>query len=95
MANTEHEMIISKRDNRVASIVETVDRYSHVGQDNFGMFTKAGNKAVKRIVKMGCAANLSWTIVEAMLNELSNDKRYAEAMDTDVRDQAGDYFESN
>ncbi len=73
--------------------MEKVDRYC--GQENFGMFTKEGNKAVKRIVKMGCAANLSWTIVEAMLNELSNDKRYAEAMDTDVRDQAGDYFESN
>ena len=95
MANTAHKMIISKRDNRVASIVETVDRYSHVGQEDFGMFTKAGNKAVKRIVKMGCAANLSWTIVEAMLNELSNDKRYEEAMDTAVREMAGDYFEQN
>ena len=75
--------------------MEKVDCYSHVGQENFGMFTKEGNKAVKRIVKMGCAASLSWTIVEAMLNELSNDKRYEEAMDTAVREMAGDYFEQN
>ena len=55
---------------------------------NFAMFTEAGNSAVAKIVECAETAELCWTTVEAMLVTLSQDMRYAEAFDTEVRERA-------
>jgi hypothetical protein len=52
----------------------------------YAMFTPAGNAAVRNITLAAKAAKLSWTTVEAMLTALSYDSRYAEALDTEVRE---------
>ena len=53
---------------------------------NFTMFTDAGNDAVGSIVKLAVSQNLSWTVVQGLLNALSQDERFEEATDTAVRE---------
>ena len=53
---------------------------------NFAMYTDAGNDAVGSIVKLAIAQNLSWTVVQGLLNALSQDERFEEATDTAVRE---------
>ena len=53
---------------------------------NFAMYTDAGNDAVGSIVKLAVSQNLSWTVVQGLLNALSQDERFEEATDTAVRE---------
>jgi hypothetical protein len=50
------------------------------------MYTDAGNDAVGSIVKLAVSQNLSWTVVQGLLNALSQDERFEEATDTAVRE---------
>ncbi len=52
----------------------------------FWMFTEAGNSAVAKVVECAETAELSWPVVESMLEVLSRDERYSEATDTAVRE---------
>ena len=52
----------------------------------YGMFSEAGNSAVAKIIECAETAELSWPVVESMLEALSTDERYPEATDTEVRE---------
>lgn len=53
---------------------------------SYAMFSDAGNSAVAKIVEAAKTAELCWTTVDSMLYALSNDMRFAEASDTEVRE---------
>lgn len=54
---------------------------------DYGMFTSEGNVAVSGIVEYAKMHNLSWKTVYQNLRDLADfDEKYAEAMDTVVRE---------
>lgn len=55
-------------------------------QNDFGMFTAAGNKRVATIVKRARAKRWTWPETYKALEALSNEDKYGEAMDTEVRE---------
>lgn len=58
---------------------------------DYGMFTSEGNVAVAGIVYYAQKHNLSWTTVYQNLVDLANfDEKYAEALDTVVREAVYD-----
>jgi len=56
------------------------------GVKDYGMFTELGNAAVHAIVVAARANNMSWAQTYRALYQLSQDKQFGEAMDTDVRE---------
>ena len=53
---------------------------------DYGMFTELGNAAVHAIVVAAKADNLTWVQTYRALHQLSKDKQFGEATDTDVRE---------
>ena len=53
---------------------------------NYGMYTDAGNSAVDSIVEMARKHQLSWQTVYDMLEAISLEEAYMEAIDTAVRE---------
>lgn len=53
---------------------------------DYGMFSEAGNKAVSGIVYYAKSFNCTWAAVEKALYYLAEDKDFAEATDTAVRE---------
>jgi len=53
---------------------------------NYGMYTDAGNSAVDSIVEMARKHQLSWQTVYDMLDAISLEEAYMEAIDTAVRE---------
>ena len=53
---------------------------------DYGMFTELGNAAVHAIVVAARANDLTWAQVQRALSQLSEQKEFAEAMDTMVRE---------
>jgi hypothetical protein len=56
------------------------------GVVDYGMFTDLGNAAVHAIVVAAKANNLTWAQTYRALLQLSEDKQFGEATDTDVRE---------
>ena len=52
----------------------------------YGMFSELGNAAVHAIVVAARANDLTWAQVQRALSQLSEQKEFAEAMDTMVRE---------
>jgi len=61
----------------------------------FGMFTEEGDYEVFRIVDLAKRARLTWSQVSGLLEQLSSDLAYEEAMDTVVRERVWEdiYYE--
>lgn len=55
-------------------------------QRHFGMFSDEGNQRVEDIVTDAIRDELSWSEVVDLLSALSADERFAECMDTMVRE---------
>jgi hypothetical protein len=53
---------------------------------DFAMFSDAGNAAVAKIVELSKTHQLSWTTTYSLLQALGQDSRFAESMDTMVRE---------
>jgi hypothetical protein len=53
----------------------------------FGMFTEEGDYEVFRIVDLAKRARLTWSQVTGLLEQLSNNDGFEEAMDTVVRER--------
>jgi hypothetical protein len=53
----------------------------------FGMFTEEGDYEVFRIVDLAKRARLTWSQVSGLLEQLSNNDGFEEAMDTVVRER--------
>jgi hypothetical protein len=53
----------------------------------YGMFTEEGDYEVFRIVDLAKRARLTWHQVNGLLQQLSNELGYEEAMDTVVRER--------
>jgi len=53
---------------------------------DYGMYTDAGNSAVDSIVEMARKHQLSWQTVHDMLEAISLEEAYMEAIDTAVRE---------
>lgn len=53
---------------------------------DYGMFTELGNAAVHAIVVAARANNLNWPQTYRALSQLSEQKEFGEAMDTEVRE---------
>jgi hypothetical protein len=53
---------------------------------DYGMFTELGNAAVHAIVVAARANNLTWPQTYRALHQLSEQKEFGEAMDTEVRE---------
>lgn len=60
------------------------------GIKEYGMFTELGNAAVNAIVVAAKANNMTWAQVYRALGALSEQKEFAEAMDTVVREYVYD-----
>ena len=62
----------------------------------FGMFTDEGDYEVYRIVDLAKRANLTWSQVTGLLDQLSNTEGFEEATDTVVREQVWEclFYES-
>ena len=58
----------------------------------FGMFTEEGDYEVYRIVDLAKRANLTWSQVKGLLDQLSNTAGFEEATDTVVREQVWEYL---
>ena len=56
----------------------------------YGMFTELGNAAVHAIVVAAKANNMTWAQVYRALSALAEQKEFAEAMDTVVREYVYD-----
>ena len=56
----------------------------------YGMFTELGNAAVHAIVVAAKANNMTWAQVYRALGALAEQKEFAEAMDTVVREYVYD-----
>lgn len=54
---------------------------------NFGMYSDIGNYVIQDLVNLANKAQLSDRAVLSMLEALSKDEMYAEAMDTVVRER--------
>ena len=57
---------------------------------NYGMYSDIGNAIIHDFVKLANKAQLSDRAVYAMLEAISKDEMYAEAMDTVVRERVFD-----
>lgn len=67
--------------------VEMEIEYNLTGSvEDYGMFTELGNAAVHAIVIAAKANNLTWAQTYRALHQLSEDKQFGEATDTDVRE---------
>lgn len=53
---------------------------------DYGMFTELGNAAVHAIVVASRANNLTWPQTYRALSQLSEQKEFGEATDTEVRE---------
>jgi hypothetical protein len=53
---------------------------------DYGMFSELGNAAVHAIVVAARANNLTWPQTYRALHQLSEQKEFGEAMDTEVRE---------
>ena len=53
---------------------------------DYGMFSELGNAAVHAIVVAARANNLTWPQTYRALSQLSEQKEFGEAMDTEVRE---------
>ena len=53
----------------------------------FGMFTEEGDYEIYRIVDLAKRANLTWSQVKGLLEQLSNTEGFEEAIDTVVRER--------
>ena len=53
----------------------------------FGMFTEEGDYEIYRIVDLAKRANLTWSQVTGLLDQLSNTEGFEEATDTVVRER--------
>ena len=62
----------------------------------FGMFTEEGDYEIFRIVDLAKRANLTWSQVTGLLDQLSNTEGFEEATDTVVRERVWDclFYES-
>ena len=60
------------------------------GVKEYGMFTELGNAAVNAIVVAAKANNMTWAQVYRALGALAEQKEFAEAMDTVVREYVYD-----
>ena len=60
------------------------------GIKEYGMFTELGNAAVNAIVVAAKANNMTWAQVYRALGALAEQKEFAEAMDTVVREYVYD-----
>ena len=56
----------------------------------YGMFTEDGNACVHGIVTACRSANLSWAVAYQALGELAKNSKFAEALDTMVREMGYD-----
>ena len=54
---------------------------------NFGMYSDIGNYVIQDLVNLANKAQLSDRVVLCMLEAISKDEMYAEAMDTVVRER--------
>ena len=53
---------------------------------DYGMFSELGNAAVHAVVVAARANNLTWPQTYRALSQLSEQKEFGEAMDTEVRE---------
>jgi hypothetical protein len=53
----------------------------------YGMFTEEGDYEVYRIVDLAKRAKLTWNQVKGLLEQLSDNPEFEEAMDTVVRER--------
>ena len=53
----------------------------------YGMFTEEGDYEVYRIVDLAKRARLTWNQVKGLLEQLSDNPEFEEAMDTVVRER--------
>ena len=62
----------------------------------FGMFTEEGDYEIYRIVDLAKRANLTWSQVKGLLEQLSNTEGFEEATDTVVRERVWEilFYES-
>ena len=62
----------------------------------FGMFTEEGDYEIFRIVDLAKRANLTWSQVTGLLDQLSNTEGFEEATDTVVRERVWEclFYES-
>jgi len=58
----------------------------------FGMFTEEGDREVYCIVDLALRANLTWSQVTGLLEQLANTKGFEEATDTVVKEQVWEYL---
>ena len=58
----------------------------------FGMFTEEGDYEVYRIVDLAKRANLTWSQVSGLLQQLSTELGYEEATDTVVRERVWEFL---
>ena len=59
------------------------------------MYTKEGDLAVHTVVETARFAKLDWPTTYALLEELAKDTRFAEALDTAVREAVYDALRFN
>ena len=62
---------------------------------DYAMYTKQGDLAVHNVVETARFAKLNWADTYALLEELAKDTRFAEAMDTAVREAVYDSLRFN
>jgi hypothetical protein len=69
---------------------------SNIVVPEFGMFTEEGDYEIFRIVDLAKRANLTWSQVTGLLDQLSNTKGFEEATDTVVRERVWEclFYES-
>jgi hypothetical protein len=60
---------------------------SNIVVPEFGMFTEQGDFEVYRIVDLAKRARLTWHQVSGLLQQLSDDPAFEEAIDTVVRER--------
>ena len=58
----------------------------------FGMFTEEGDYEIYRIVDLAKRANLTWSQVTGLLEQLSNTEGFEEATDTVVRERVWEFL---
>ena len=61
--------------------------HNNVVVPEYGMFTEEGDYEVYRIVDLALKANLTWSQVTGLLEQLSNTEGFEEAIDTVVRER--------
>ena len=61
--------------------------HNNIVVPEFGMFTEEGDYEVFRIVDLAKRARLTWSQVSGLLQQLSSDPAFEEAMDTVVRER--------